>query len=216
MLNLCYTNQSVNAAQWNNRCLFYDQYKIQKSRCFSTAAGDPNNASGNAVLIIQQSQWPVGHLSLQPLLIQSSSRYRAWRCATLARSYLPIKCHIRYSSVHQATRYSFVQDPCLLPQYTAIICKLVPFLRFSKLYSNVWTFRRLFVLLMGFLHSAGDPLVAARCNPLRAHKFFNCKFITELRQRLLACSAPLSLLPFSTNGPVWRFDSISEPVRDKA
>ena len=29
-LNLCYKNQSVNAVQGNNRCLFSDPYKTQK------------------------------------------------------------------------------------------------------------------------------------------------------------------------------------------
>jgi hypothetical protein len=92
------------------------------------------------------------------------------------------------SNVRQATCYCFVKDACLLPQNVAIKCKLVFFWRFSMAYSNACANCRLFVLLMDFLHSAGDLSVSARCSPLCVHKLFVCNFVTDICQRLVAPS----------------------------
>jgi len=132
------------------------------------------------------ARWVI--LSIQPLLIQGPSIYWTRRRATLAQSYILTKRHVLYSNVRQATRFCFVKDACLLPQNATIICKLVFFWRFSMLYSNVCAFCRLFVLLMEFLHSASDLSAAVRCSPLCVHKLFNCKFVTDIRQRLVAPS----------------------------
>jgi len=177
--------QPASSAKWNNRSMFWDQYKIHKFALFLTAAVDLNNASGNAVITIRQclkaatlamARWVI--LSLQPLLSQGPPLYWARRRATLARSYLLTNCHVLCSNVRQATRYCFVKDACLLPQNVAIKCKLVFFWRFSMPYSNACANSRLFVLLMDFLHSAGDLSVSARCSPLWVHKFL---FVTSSR-----------------------------------
>lgn len=175
--------------------MLWQQYKTHKFALFLTAAGDFNNASGNAVTMtrpclneatLAMARWVI--VSPQPLLVQGPSVYWARRHATLAQSYLITKRHVLYSNVRQATRYCFVKDACLLPQKAAIICKLVFFWRFSMLCSNVCSFCRLFVLLMEFLHSASDLSAAARCMPLCVHKLFNCKFVTAVCQRLVVPS----------------------------
>jgi hypothetical protein len=124
---------------------------------------------------LAMARWVI--LSLHPLLSQGPSPYWSRRRATLAQNYLLTKRHATCSNVRQATRNCFVKDACLLPQNTAIICKLVFFWRFSMLYSNVCEFCRLFALLMEFSHSAGDLSASARCSPLCVHKLFICNFV---------------------------------------
>jgi hypothetical protein len=82
-------NQPVSSVQWNNRCVFWDQYKIRNFALFLTAAGDLNSASGNAVMMTRpcrkaatlvMARWVIR--SLQPLISQGPSLY--WALSTEA------------------------------------------------------------------------------------------------------------------------------------